>query len=132
MHLLCLSLHIPSTAAGTDDEWYVAVPAPGTHRLKAVKFAPATAVAQDGTNYRTVTITKNDGAAGSDSSAICSFDTNTGTGSHVAFALRTTLSPTLTQQGDFTEGQQLKVAATHTGTGAVLDGTFTFLFEKIN
>ena len=127
---LFLTLHIPSTAAGTADEWYVPMPAKGTWRLKSVKFAPATAVAQNGTNYTTATVTKNDGAAGADSAALAVISTITTTG--VALVLKTTVVPTLTQVTDFTENQQIKVAKVETGTGAILDGTFTFELEKIN
>lgn len=126
---LILSLHVPSTAAATDDEWYVAVPMIGTFRLKSITFVPATAVALDAANIRIITFTKNDGAAGADSAALAAMTTLTG---GVAYVLKTPIRPALTQISDFTLGQGIKVAATHGGTGAILDGVFFFEFEKMS
>jgi hypothetical protein len=124
-----LSLHIPTQSANATDEWYIAIPWAGTWRLKKAMFAPATAVAIDGTDNLTATITGNNGAAGSDSSTIASHNTNTG---GTALVLKTTVDLTLTQRMDFNEDYQIKVAKTLAGAGKILDGTYTFLFEKIN
>lgn len=124
-----LTLHIPTQSANATDEWYVAVPWKGKWRLTAAYFAPATAVAIDGTDYLTSTITKNDGAAGSDSSAIASHNTNTG---GTALVLKTSIALTLTQISDFTTGEQIKVAKTLAASGKILDGTYTFVFDKVN
>jgi len=127
-----LTLHIPSTAADTTDEWYIAMPGRGKWRIIEAKFAPATAVAANDTNYVEVTITTNDGAAGSDSSAIGSFTTQVTGGA--ALALKTTRDITLSGGSalELTEGQQIKIAKTDPGSGGILDGTFTFCLEKIN
>lgn len=120
----------PSVSAGSSEERYIPIPWEGTWRLTKLKFAPATAVAAHASNTVTCTVTKNDGAAGSDSSTIASFHTTTTTG--ISLALKTTVDMTVTQQTDFTEGEQLKIAKTEAGTGAVLDGTFVAVFEKMN
>lgn len=129
LEVTTLTQHIPSTAAGTDDQWYVPFPHRGKWRLERLMFAPATAVAAAATDYTTVTITQNDGAAGSDSSAIASFNTNTG---GTALVLKTTIDLTITQRGLFTAGSQIKIAKADTASGDILDGTFYFVFEKIN
>lgn len=126
---VALVVQIPTQAANATDEWYVPIPWKGTHRLKAIKFAPATAVAINGTDYLTSTFTANDGAAGSDSSTIASHTTNTG---GTALVLKTTINLTLTQVQDFTEGQQIKIAKTLAGAGQILDGSYVFLWEKVN
>lgn len=125
-----LSLHIPTTAADTTDEWYITQPFPGTWRLIAARFAPATAVAVHETNYIDVAISTNDGAAGSDV-AVGSFGTNAAGGG--ALVLKTTRSITLSGAGlDLPQGYQIKVAKTDPGSGAILDGTFTFALTKVN
>lgn len=125
-----ITLHIPTTAADTTDEWYVASPLRGTWRLLEAKFAPATAVSVDETNYVVATLSTNDGAAGSDVT-IGSFATNAAGGG--ALVLKTTRNITLSGAGlELTEGKQIKIAKTDPGTGAILDGTFTFLLEKVN
>lgn len=129
MQLAALSLHIPTQSANATDEWYLPWPFPGTWRLKAIHFAPATAVAIDGTDYLTSTITVNDGAAGDDSSAVASHTTNTG---GTALVLKTTVDLTVSQNAELSEGKQIKVAKTVGGAGKILDGTYTFLAEKLN
>jgi hypothetical protein len=131
MQLASLVVHIPSTGAGTDDQWYIAFPYRGTWRIKGILFAPATAVAAAATDYTTVTITVNDGAAGSDSSAVASFNTNTG---GTALVLKTTVDLTVSQVagGELSRGKQIKIAKADTASGDILDGTFTFELEKIN
>ncbi len=132
-----ITQHIPSTAAGTDDEWYITQPFPGKWRIVDILFAPATAVAIAGTNFTTVTCTTNDGAAGADSSSIGSFTTNT---AGTALALKTTLKAssdwdvTLVQGTDLelVQGAQLKIAKADDGSGKILDGTYTVLLEKMN
>lgn len=125
-----LTLHVPTQAAGNNDEWYLPIPWEGTWRMTKAKFAPATAVAVDATNFLTATITGNDGAGGSDSSAIASHKTETTGG--VAFVLKTTIDLALTQRMDFAEGSQVKVGKVVSGTGQILDGVYVFVFEKIN
>lgn len=124
-----LVVHIPSTAAGTGDEWYVPFPYKGTWDLTDILFQPATAVAAAATDYTTVTITQNDGAAGADSSAIASFNTNTG---GTALVLKTTVDLTVTPRGSFSRGKGLKIAKVDTASGDILDGTFVFVFRKVN
>ena len=119
-----------SIAAAATDEIYVAQPLPGTWRLTGVYFAPGTAVAVDASNYLTSTITSNDGAAGSDV-AVASHTTNSSGGT--ALALKTSIAITLTV-GDgleLAQGEQLKIAKTEAGTGAALDGTYSFALEKV-
>lgn len=128
--LAILAMHIPSTAAGTGDEWYAVIPT-GTWRINAIRFAPATAVAINGTNFTTVTFTTNDGAAGADV-ALASHTTNTG---GQALVLKTSISVAFTATGvqrEVSGGQQIKVAKVESGTGAILDGTYTIELIKVN
>lgn len=126
-----LSLHIPTTAADTTDEWYIVQPFPGTWRiLSPVYFAPATALAVDETNYMSVAVSTNDGAAGSDV-AIGSFANNAAGGG--ALVLKTTRAIAVSGAGlDLAQGKQIKFAKTDPGTGAILDGTFTVALQKVN
>ena len=103
---------------------------PGDDGLATVLFAPATAVAVDASHYLTATVTANDGAAGSDSSAVASLTTNSSGGT--ALVLKTTRNLTVTQRQTFTFPNQLKIATTKTGNGQIFDGTFSFAFEKQN
>lgn len=129
MERCSLSLYFPTQSANATEERYLAFPHRGTWRLTGCQFAPATAVAAAATDYLTATVTKNDGAAGSDSASLATFNTDTG---QTALVLKTTLDLTLTQITDFTRGQQIKVAKTLAGAGKILDGDWTFEFEKIN
>ncbi len=126
-----LVLHIPTTAADTVDEWYMTCPFPGTWRiLSPAYFAPATALAVDETNYMSVAVSTNDGAAGSDVAA-GSFANNAAGGG--ALVLKTSRAIVLTGAGlDLTIGKQIKIAKTDPGSGAILDGTFTFCLQKVN
>lgn len=115
-------------AAGADDERYIANPLPGEWKIKAIKFAPATAVAVHATNNFVATFTTNNGAAGADSSAIASIDT-----SATALVLKTTLALTLSGDTELElgEGDQIKFAKVEGGTGAALDGAVTVYLEKV-
>lgn len=125
---LCIDITV---AAGSNDERYIPWPFAGTWRITKVEFAPATAVALNGTNYMTNTLTVNDGAAGADSSAVATWNTNTGGTAHV---LKTTISPTISQvaSDELKQGYQLKLAKVETGAGAALDGCLVIEAEKIN
>lgn len=126
-----LSLHIPTQSANATDEWYLPWPFLGVWRIVRIQFAPATAVAIDATDYLTSTITVNDGAAGSDSDAIASHNTNTG---GTALVLKTTVSLTVSRVtgGELSIGKQIKVAKTLANAGKILDGTYVFTAEKLN
>lgn len=130
MKTATLTIHVPSTAAGTTDEWYAAVPWIGKWLVEYVAFAPATAVAVHASNYLTATLTANDGAAGADSSTIASHTTNSSGGT--ALVLKTTIAPTVTQPATpLQRGHQFKLAKTEAGTGAILDGTYTIGLRKV-
>jgi hypothetical protein len=132
MKTATLSLHIPTQAANAADEWYVAVPWRGKWAIESILFAPATAVAIDGTDYLTSTITASDGAAGSDSATIASHTTNTG---GTALALKTSLDLTVTAPvllgGVLAKGGQIKIAKTVANAGKILDGTYTIGLRKV-
>lgn len=132
MKTATLTIHIPTQSANATDEWYVAVPWKGKWAIEAINFAPATAVAIDGTDYLTSTITANDGAAGSDSGTIASHNTNTG---GTALVLKTTLDLTVTAPsalgGVLAKGNQIKIAKTLAGAGKILDGTYTIALRKV-
>lgn len=124
-----IQIEFPSTSGTTTEERYAAWPHKGIWRIDEVKFVPATAVALDGTNTITSTITTNDGAAGSDR-ALASHHTNTTGGT--ALVLKTTLDLSLSAAGrELREGYGIKVAKTAAGTGGVLDGTYTITATKI-
>lgn len=127
MNIQSVSQHIPTQSANATDEWYVAWPFAGKWLVKAVRFAPATAVAIDGTDYLTSTISANDGAAGS-FTTICSHTTNTG---GTALAVDTSVAPTVTRY-TLVQGSMIKIAKTLAGAGKILDGTYTITAEKIN
>lgn len=127
MNVQCVTQHIPTAAANTTDEWYIAWPFKGKWLVTQVLLAPATAVAIDGTDYLTGTISANDGAAGS-FTTICSHTTNTG---GTALAVDTSVKPTVTKY-TLVYGSMIKIAKTVAGAGKILDGTYTIVAEKIN
>lgn len=124
--IAAVSLHIPTQTASTTDEWYVSWPYEGTWDLVTVQFAPATAVAIDGTNTLTGTISANPASAGTFVS-VASHTTLTG---GTALVLGTTISPTVTRR-TVTKGSQIRVAKTVAGTGQILDGTYVFAAQKV-
>lgn len=131
MERAAVSLHIPTTAAGTDDSWYIAWPFAGTWKLDVVEFTPATAVPIDGTDtvVSTIAVNAGSGTTGSTSwTTVCSHTTFTG---GTALVLGTTVEPTVTP-GTLVKGRQIRVISTHAGAGKVLDGTYTFSAEKVN
>ncbi len=128
--LEAIALHIPTTAAGTADTWYLPWPHPGKWLLKKAKFAPATAVAAGATDYTTVTLAKNTIAAPTTWTDIGAFNTNTGA---TALVIGTTIDLDLTEGAGclLSEGEQLRVTKADTASGDILDGTWTFLAEKV-
>jgi hypothetical protein len=128
--LASMTMHIPTQSANATDEWYAAWPYPGTWLIREIKFAPATAVAIDGTDYLTSTISTNDGAAGSFTS-VASHNTNTG---GTALVVGTTVAPSLTAGAacKLAEGYQVKIAKTLANAGKILDGSYTIMAEKVN
>lgn len=136
MGVAALSLHIPTTAADTTDEWYITCPFPGTWRIIGVEFAPATAVTADNTNYCLVVLSTNSARASTTWTALGSISTEiTGTAPAVGAAMVIGTARNIPVSGagvDISQGRQIRVVKTDPGTGAVLDGTFTFALEKIN
>lgn len=129
MKTATMTIHVPSTAAGTDDQWYAAIPYKGKWLVESVKIAPATALAIAATNFTTVTLTSNDGAGGADSAAIASYTSNTG---GTALVLKTTVSPTVTQPATvIQEGHQFKLAKADSGSGQLHDATWTIGLRKV-
>lgn len=134
--IAALSLHIPSTAADTTDEWYITCPFPGTWRIIAAEFAPATAVSANDTNYCLVILATNAARASTTWTDLGSISTQvTGTAPAVgaALVLGTSVAFTLVGAGlDIAQGRQIRVSKTDPGSGAILDGTFTFALQKVN
>lgn len=129
--IAALSLHIPSTAADTTDEWYLACPFLGSWRIIGVKFAPATAVTANDTNYVQVVIATNASSASTTWTDIATFTTQITGG--IGFVLGTVISPVLSGLGlEFGEGRQIRISKTDPGSGQILDGTFTFALQKMN
>lgn len=129
VELASVSLHIPTQAAGTDDQWYVAWPHKGTWMIDYIAFAPATAVATSGSVGLTSTIAVNDSAASTTWTTVATHDTTIATG--VAFVLGTTVAPTVTP-AKIAQGYTIRVAKTHASTGSILDGTYTIQARKVN
>jgi hypothetical protein len=128
--LEAIALHIPSTAAGAGDTWYLPWPHPGKFLLKKAKFAPATAVAAAATDYTTVTLAKNTIAAPTTWTDIGTFNTNDG---GTALVIGTTIDFNLTEGAGclLSEGEQIRVTKADTASGDILDGTFAFVAEKV-
>ncbi len=124
MNSAWLTLDFPSTAAGTDDDFSVAVPGIGSFRVTAAYWSPDTAAALDGTNFATITLASNDGAAGA-FTALGTLTTET-----VAMAKGTTRAITLTGDGRYvSQGDVLRLAKTEDGTGALIHGHLTIVLE---
>ncbi len=124
-----VSLHIPSTAAGTDDQWYVAWPHKGSWVLDYIGFAPATAVTASDSVPSIMTISVNDSAASTTFTTAAAHNTSVATG--IGWVIGTTIEPTVTPVL-IAQGYTIKVAKTHTSTGSVTDGTYTFRAKKVN
>lgn len=131
MQLQAQTLHIPTQAAGNADEWYLAWGFPGIWRLKKILFAPATGVAAAGTDFLTVGVAQNDGAGGAFGSTFATFNTDAG---QTSLVVGTTIDMTISNflLAEVQQARQYRVSKTVTGAGKILDGTFTFLCEKIN
>lgn len=119
-----------SVAAGTDDEYYILQPHPGTYRLTELWFAPQTAAAIDGTDFMTINITTNDGAGGADSSNVASHNTDTG---GTALVLKTSVDLALSGDLDLevAQGGQVKFAKVETASGVIWEGQYFAVFEKV-
>lgn len=126
-----LVVHIPSTAADTTDEWYVPQAAPGTWRLIAAYFAPATAVTANDTNYVQVDLSTGTGASSTYTACATAMTTQVTGGA--AMVIGTVRSFTLSgAQLDLPQGYNIKIAKTDPGSGQILDGCFTFALQKVN
>lgn len=130
MGVAALSLHIPTTAADTDDQWYIACPFPGTWRIISAQFAPATAVTAHDTNYHTVVLATNGGVASTTWTDFGTFSTTVAGLGHVLGTVRDIAVSGAGQT--ISKGRQIRVSLTHPGSGQILDGTFTFALEKVN
>lgn len=129
VELASVTQHIPSTAALTDDEWYIPWPHKGTWVVDYVVFAPATAVSIDGTDYLTITISANASAASTTWTTVATHTTFTGGN---AFVIGTAIAPTVTK-AKLGQGYQIKIASVNTGaSGQVMDGTYTIQARKVN
>jgi len=124
----CVNIQVDE-AAGTDDEIYWSNPFPGTWKIDAIYFAPGTALAINATNYITVTVSSNDGAAGSDVT-VATHNTNTGGTAHV---LKTNFALTLTAGVglELAQGEGLKFASVGTSSGGAWDGTYCVAMTKV-
>lgn len=132
MEAAAISLHIPSVGATTDDEFYVAWPYAGRWMLEYVGFAPATAVAEDATEKRDVTISVNAGVASTSWTTVASHSTDTDTTGHLPYVIGTVIEPTVTPI-ELRQGRQIRIQSVHGGaTGKVHDGTYTFRATKFN
>lgn len=128
VELASVTLHIPSTAAGTDDQWYVSWPHKGTWMLDYIGFAPATAVSASDAVPSIMTIAANDSAASTTWTTVATHNTSVATGA--AWVIGTTIAPTVTPV-KLAQGYSIRVAKTHTSTGSVTDGTYVFSARKM-
>lgn len=120
------STYIPSTAAGTGDDFDIPVGLPGTYELKNVYYSPDTADAADATNYTTLTVETMDVVA---NLAAC---TGTITNASVAFVVGTARSATLTGAATIvSQGDTIRIAKTEAGTGGILHGHVSVYAEKV-
>lgn len=129
--LACFSFPIGAAAAGANETVHGANPFPGTWRIRSIKIVPDTTAAANDTNYATVTVTVNDGAGGSFSSAIATQTTQVTGG--VGLTIGTVLELTLTESTtlDLPENGTIKVAKTYAASGAVVDGLIVVEIEKV-
>lgn len=132
MQQIVLTLHIPSTAADTEDQWYIPIPMPGRWRIDEAWFAPATAAAAHASNYIDLDLSTNKTADPTTFTAFASTLT-TDSDTSVGMVLGTSREFTLTNTAarEVVQGEQIKLAKADPGTGAVLDGTLALLLTKI-
>lgn len=121
-----LALDRLTVAAGTDDEREFCHGRSIECRLAAAYFMPATAVSTDGSNYTTVTI-----KAGAGGTSLGSFTTNSSGGAALVKGTATTISLSGGTSLEFGATDCIEIDKSDTGTGAALDGAFTFVFEPI-
>lgn len=120
--IMQVTLPWPSVAAGTDDERGVAIAAPGEWRLVAAYWCPDTAITANATNYTTLTVKQ-----GSTTLATRATDVAGGSAvKHTAEALTLSGGAAL----EFGQGDVIQVDKDDSGTGAIVDGAFSFFFEK--
>lgn len=122
---LTLSFDFAEVAAGTDEDYFLAVPMPGTWKLEAAYFASKTARTADDTNYSTLSV-ENGGTT------IASAATTTGgTGDLTAGeVVELSVSGSGTDL-EFAQGDAVTVGKTDSGTGLALDGAVTLYFSHV-
>lgn len=119
-------------AAGTDDDFYMAVPDPGGQQweITAISLVPQAAVAIDGTDYRTTTVKVG-------STTIASSTTNTGgtarvEGAPLALTVSNAASAPVTGSGTSATTGAIKVESRKTGgTGKVENTVIQIHLKKI-
>lgn len=122
-----------NVAGNTAEDRHIPVPFEGKWFVEEVRFAPSSALAIDGTNYATGTISTNDGAGGS-FVAIGSHTTNTGgtalvVGTTVNVSLLSTAAAMAAREVE--QGHQIKIAKTVGGSGGAIDGQYSILLRRI-
>lgn len=125
IEVLCKA--IPTTAADTEDEWYLAQPFPGLWRVEFAYWVPDTAVAANGTNYRTWTVKRNTIAAPTTWTDIGTLSTAT-TGDVIG----TSRPVTLSGNRELAQGEQLQFEKRDPGTGALAHGSWIVGLRKVN
>lgn len=124
--LQSVSIGFPSIGAATADELYGVWPFKGDWQIEEVYYAPATADPADATNYTTLTLSTNNGAAGAFTSI------GTLTNATVAFAVDTSREMSISGAGlAIVQGSMLKAAKTEAGTGGILHGELVIVARKV-
>lgn len=126
-----ITIDFETVAAGTDEDREVAWPFEGKWVIEEAIFAPATASVADCSDYATVSLEVNDGAAGS-YVTVASFDTSvTGlaVGTKRALALVSTAAAAAARE--IQEGYLLRAGKTESGCGVVLDGAMSIRARRI-
>lgn len=126
--LQSVSLSLGGAVSASDDK-YIAWPFKGEWEVEEVYFASDAALAANATNYWTVAVSTNDGAAGSFTS-IGSFDTDA-SGDNVSLAVATSKEISISGAGRaIVQGSLIKLALTLAGTASI-EGCLTIVARKV-
>jgi hypothetical protein len=126
--MLCIvPITIPSTAAGTSDDFDVAVPGPGTWEIISAYFTADTTTALDGTDYAILTL-ETFASGGTPAAAAAALTSET-----VAFTqgIPREFSVSSDPQRFVQEGYVIRAAKTEAACGAALHGTLSVTLRKV-
>lgn len=120
-----LHVNFAEIAADTTEEWYAAIPWPGTWKLVKAYLTSMTARTAHATNYVTVTLKKS-------TTSIAAFSTDTATTDDLVAGTPVELAITGTGTDlEFAQGTAIGIHKTDPGTGLALDGSVDMCFEQV-